>query len=152
LISCAEAMWGGVLKSKFSLNFLFLVAFVCQMLAGIVGIAVPIYANLLGASPLLIGLIGSAGGLIYSFMPLISGILCDKMRRNLFISASFFSYGASCLLYSLVQNPLMFIPIKILEWVSIANFWPAVESLIADLTPERLEDALKKLIYHGVQR
>jgi len=38
----------------------------------------------------------------------------------------------------------MFIPIKILEWISIAAFWPAVESLIADLTLEGLEDALKK--------
>ena len=138
-------MLGGTLKSaKFSLNFLFLAAFACQMLVGVVGIAVPIYANLLGASPLLVGLIGSAGGLIYSFMPLISGILCDKMGRKFFISASLFFYGAACLLYSLVQKPLMFIPIKILEWVSIANFWPSVESLIADLTPERLEDALKK--------
>jgi len=114
------------------------------MMVGIVGIAVPIYANLLGASPLLVGIIGSAGGLIYSFMPLISGILCDRMGRKSFISLSLFSYGASCLLYSLVQEPLMFILIKILEWVSVAAFWPAVESLIADSAFERLEDALKK--------
>jgi len=114
------------------------------MIVGVVGIAIPIYANMLGASPLLIGLIGSAGGLIYSFMPFVSGVLCDKIGRKFFISLSLLSYGASCLLYSLVQEPSMFIPIKILEWISVAAFWPAVESLIADSASERLEDTLKK--------
>jgi len=114
------------------------------MIIGVVSIAVPIYANLLGASLFLVGLIGSAGGLVYSFMPLVSGILCDRMGRKKFVSVSLFSYGASCLLYSLVQEPLMFIPIKILEWLSVAAFWPAVESLIADSALEGLEDALKK--------
>jgi len=114
------------------------------MIIGVVSIAVPIYANMLGASLFIVGLIGSAGGLMYSFMPLVSGILCDRMGRKFFISASLFFYGAACLLYSLVQEPLMLIPIKILEWVSIAAFWPAVESLIADSALEGLEDALKK--------
>lgn len=114
------------------------------MIVGVVSIAVPIYANMLGASLFLVGLIGSAGGLVYSFMPLVSGILCDRMGRKFFISVSLFSYGASCLLYSLVREPLMFIPIKILEWISVAAFWPAVESLIADSALEELEDALKK--------
>jgi len=126
------------------LSFIFLAAFAYQMIVGVVGIAVPIYANMLGASLFIVGIIGSAGGLVYSFMPLVSGILCDRIGRKLFISVSLFSYGVSCLLYSLVQEPLMFIPIKILEWISVATFWPAVESLIADSATEELEDALKK--------
>ena len=129
---------------RFSLSFIFLAAFAYQMIVGVVGIAVPIYANMLGASLFIVGIIGSAGGLVYSFMPLVSGILCDRIGRKLFISISLFSYGVSCLLYSLVQEPLMFIPIKILEWISVATFWPAVESLIADSATEELEDALKK--------
>jgi len=129
---------------KFSLSFIFLAAFAYQMIVGVVGIAVPIYANMLGASLFIVGIIGSAGGLVYSFMPLVSGILCDRIGRKLFISVSLFSYGVSCLLYSLVQEPLMLIPIKILEWISVATFWPAVESLIADSATEELEDALKK--------
>ena len=126
------------------MSFIFLAAFAYQMIVGVVGIAVPIYANMLGASLFIVGIIGSAGGLVYSFMPLVSGILCDRIGRKLFISVSLFSYGVSCLLYSLVQEPLMFIPIKILEWISVATFWPAVESLIADSATEELEDALKK--------
>jgi len=114
------------------------------MIVGVVGIAVPIYANMLGATLFIVGLIGSAGGLIYSFMPLVSGVLCDKVGRKIFISTSLLSYGLSCFLYSLIEEPLMLIPIKILEWTSIAAFWPAVESLIADSAHTRLEDALKR--------
>ena len=114
------------------------------MIVGVVGIAVPIYANMMGASLFLVGIIGSAGGLIYSFTPFISGLLCEKIGRKRFISASLFSYGLSCLLYSLVDEPLMLIPIKFLEWISVAAFWPSVESLIADSATGRLEDALKK--------
>jgi len=114
------------------------------MIVGVVSIAVPIYARMLGASLFLVGLIGSAGGLVYSFMPLVSGILCDKIGRKFFILVSSFTYGLSCLLYSLIREPLMLIPVKILEWISVAAFWPAVESLIADSALEGLEDALKK--------
>ena len=131
-------------SSELSLDFIFLAAFAYQMIIGIIGIAVPIYANMMGASLFLVGLIGSAGGAVYSFMPAISGILCDRMGRKIFISSSLFSYGAACLLYSLTEEPLMLIPIKILEWTSVATFWPSVESLIANSAHGRLEDALKK--------
>jgi len=114
------------------------------MISGAVGITVPIYANHLGASPFLVGLIGSAGGLIYSFMPLVSGILSDRLNRKAFVSVSLFSYGFSCLLYNLIEEPLMLILAKVLEWLSIAGFWPAIESLIADSAEVGLEETLKR--------
>jgi len=61
------------------------------MLAGVVGIAVPIYAKLQGASHFLVGLIGAAGGSIYSFMPFVSGRLSDRLNRKAFISGSLIS-------------------------------------------------------------
>jgi DHA1 family quinolone resistance protein-like MFS transporter len=129
---------------RISLGFLFLATFACQMLVGVNGIAVPIYTSLMEASPVLVGLIGSAGGAVYSFMPMVSGVLCDRLGRKTFISVSLFSYGFSSLLYSIVEDPVMMIPIKILEWISIAAFWPSVESLIADSAPANLEEALKR--------
>jgi len=127
-----------------SLKFLFAASFLCQMLMGAVGIAVPIYANRLNASSFLVGLIGSAGGLIYSFMPLISGVLCDRFKRKAFISASLLSYSLSCLLYSLVEQPYMLALIRVLECSSIAAFWPAMEALVADSAEVSLEETLKK--------
>jgi len=114
------------------------------MIMGVMGIAVPIYADLLGASPFLIGVIGAAGGLTYSFMPLIAGIFSDKLKRKVFISASVTSYGFSCIFYSLTDNPSMLIFIKALEWVSMAIFWPAIEASLADTGEESLEETLKK--------
>jgi MFS family permease len=114
------------------------------MTVGAVGISVPIYANRLGASPFFVGLIGSAGGLVYSFMPLVSGVLCDRLKRKAFISASLISYGFSCLLYNFTEEPFMLVFIKILEGLSVAAFWPAMESLIADSADVRLEEALRR--------
>ena len=118
--------------------------FTYQLVMGVVSLSVPIYASFLGASLLLVGIIGSVGGLIYSFMPLISGILCDKFGSKLFISSSLLLYGVSCGLYILSKKPLMLIPVKILEWISVAIFWPAVESYIAGTYSRGLGDALKR--------
>ncbi len=127
-----------------SLRFLFVTTFLGQMIMGVVGIAVPIYANLLGASPFLLGIIGTAGGLTYSFTPLVTGTLSDRLRRKAFIFTSMVSYGLSCLLYSFSKEPFGLILVKVLEWLSIATFWPALEALIADSSRDRLEEALKK--------
>jgi len=127
-----------------TLIFLLTSAFLMQMLTGIVGISVPIYAAELGASPLLLGFIGATGGLIYSFMPLVSGILSDKFNRKFFIFTSTFLYGLSCLLYSIVEDPYMLIPIKALEWVSVALFWPSVEALLTETSKIDVKETFRR--------
>ena len=129
---------------RLSHELIFIIVFTYQLVTGVVSLSVPIYASFMGASLLLVGIIGSVGGLIYSFMPLISGILCDRFGRKLFISSSLLLYGVSCGLYILSKKPLMLIPVKILEWVSVAIFWPAVESYIAGTYSRGLGDALKR--------
>jgi len=115
-----------------------------QMLTGIVGIAVPIYAAELGASPLLLGFIGATGGLIYSFMPLASGVLSDRFRKKTFVFTSTFLYGLSCLLYSIVEDPYMLIPVKALEWISVSLFWPSVEALLVEASEVNVEETLRR--------
>ena len=114
------------------------------MIVGAVSIGVPIYAAFLGASSLLVGIIGSAGGLIYCFLPFVSGKLCDRLNRKAMISASLLLYGCACVLYSLVDDVSLLVYVRILEWSSVAIFWPAVETLIADSGAVKLEDALRK--------
>jgi len=114
------------------------------MLIGVVGITVPIRARLQGASPFVVGLIGAAGGAIYSFMPFVYGKLSDRFNRKAFVVGSLISYGFSSLLYSLIEEPLLLVFIKILEWSSFAAFWPAAEALIADSSDLKLEEALKR--------
>lgn len=124
------------------LKFLFIVAFLGEATTGIVGIAIPIYANSLGASSLVLGIIGAAGGLIYTIVPLLSGILSDRLNRKPFIIASMVGSSASFILYSLTHDPFVFIFIKVLESLSSAIFWPAVEALISDSSQGKLEEAL----------
>jgi DHA1 family multidrug resistance protein-like MFS transporter len=131
-------------RQKASLKFLFLVSFTCQMITGAVSITVPIYANFLGASTLLVGIIGSAGGLIYSFLPFVSGKLCDRLNRKAMVSASLILYGCACLFYNFVDEASLLVYVRILEWTSVAIFWPATETLIADSGDMRLEDALTR--------
>lgn len=127
-----------------SLRFLFVSVFFMQMLTGVVGLTVPIYAASLGASPLLIGVIGATGGLTYSFMPLAAGMLSDKIRRKIFVLTAMILYGLSCGFYILTKNTTMLIPVKALEWVAVAIFWPSTEALITEFSGEKLEQNLKK--------
>ena len=114
------------------------------MIAGAVSITVPIYAESLKASTLLIGLIGSAGGLVYSFLPFVAGTLCDRIRRKIFIFASLTLYGCACLLYNFTEEASMLVFAKVLEWSSVAIFWPTVEALLADSGGLRLEETLRR--------
>ncbi len=131
-------------KLRVSNLFLFFDTFLYQMLLGMIGLTVPIYANMLGASTFLVGVIGSTGGLIYSFMPLVSGILCDRLRRKVFVSTALLFYGFLCILYISVEEPLFLALVKALESFSAAIFWPAIEALIADSAEDGLEKALKR--------
>jgi DHA1 family multidrug resistance protein-like MFS transporter len=129
---------------KGSLTFLFVVSFTCSMMVGAVTVTVPIYAASLKASPLLVGLIGSAGGLVHSFLPFVSGTLCDRMRKRIFVFAALTLYGCSCLLYNFTEEASMLVFVKVLEWSSIAIFWPAVEALLADSGELGLEETLRR--------
>jgi len=129
---------------KGSLTFLFVVSFTCQMMAGAVTVTVPIYAASLKASPLLVGIIGSAGGLVYSFLPFVAGTLCDRMRRKVFVFTALALYGCSCIMYSFAEDVSMLVFAKILEWSSVAIFWPAVEALLADSREFKLEETIRR--------
>ncbi|MEM2111704.1 MAG: MFS transporter [Candidatus Bathyarchaeia archaeon] len=120
------------------------ITFLFQLALGIVSLSVPIFAAFLGASPFLIGLIGSMGGLIYSFMPLILGAISDRFNRKILVSASILLYVVVCILYSLIKNPVLLLAVKLLEGISISAFWPSIESLITDSSSSSLQETVKK--------
>ncbi|MEM2522972.1 MAG: MFS transporter [Candidatus Bathyarchaeia archaeon] len=127
-----------------SLGFLLASCFMVQMLVGFVGLAVPIYAAGMGASPLLVGVIGAMGGLTYSFMPLVAGFLSDRVRRKSLLLAAMLVYGFACIIYLLTQTPDMLIPVKVVEWIAVATFWPSAEALLAELSQDRIERNLRR--------
>lgn len=124
-------------------NSLIALPFLFQMTTYIAGLTIPVYATLLGATPLIVGFIGAIGGALYSFMPAVSGMLSDRFGRKNFIALSTLLYSASCLLYSLVEDPYAFMPIKALESFSMALFWPSLEALLAETCQSDLERILR---------
>ncbi|MEM2768184.1 MAG: MFS transporter [Candidatus Bathyarchaeia archaeon] len=135
-----------------SLGFLLASCFMVQMLVGFVGLAVPIYAAGMGASPLLVGVIGAMGGLTYSFMPLVAGFLSDRVRRKSLLLAAMLVYGFACIIYLLTQTPDMLIPVKVVEWIAVATFWPSAEALLAELSQDRIERNLRRFNLSGARQ
>ncbi len=109
----------------------------------ILSFTVPIYAYMLGASPLLIGLIGGSGSLVYSLMPLLFGLISDRLGRKRLLVSSMFIHSFSAILYSSVYEPTLLIPIKVVEWLAAASFWPSVEALIVEASEKPIEKTLR---------
>ncbi|MBC7130022.1 MFS transporter, partial [Candidatus Bathyarchaeota archaeon] len=128
-----------------SLKCLLFSAFVVQLLMGIVGITTPIYAAKMGASQLLLGVIGAAGGLVYSFVPIAMGAVSDRIRRRKIpIVAAMLLYGTACFIYIFAKDPQILVPIKALELFSVAMFWPSIEALLTETGGENVERTLRK--------
>lgn len=131
-------------KMDRSLKCILSSVFLMQMIMGIVSITIPIYAASMGASQLLLGVIGAAGGLIYSFMPLAMGVVSDRIKRKTPIIGSMLLYGILCLTYILVNEPIMLVPLKAIELFAIAMFWPSVEALLVEVDNRTVEETLRK--------
>ncbi|MEM2459625.1 MAG: MFS transporter [Candidatus Bathyarchaeia archaeon] len=131
-------------KAARSLKCILCSVFLMQMVMGIVSITTPIYAASLGASQLLLGVIGAAGGLIYSFMPFAMGIISDKIRRRIPIIGSMLLYGVSCIIYILISEPLMLVPIKAIELLATAMFWPSIEAMLVEVDSRAVEETLRR--------
>ncbi len=131
--------------SAYSLNILYAASWTVQACVGLTGIAIPIYAYLLGASPFFLGLIGAAWGITYSIMPIIFGKLSDRLVRKRAMLTSMAFSALACILYILSQDFVTLIFIKLIEAVAQALFWPNVEAMIAEGVGEgSLEKALSK--------
>jgi len=131
--------------SAHSLNILYAASWTVQACVGLTGIAIPIYAYLLGASPFFLGLIGAAWGVTYSIMPIIFGKFSDRLFRKRAVLTSMAFYALACVLYALSQDFVTLIFIKLIEAASQALFWPNVEAMIAeDVGEGTLEKALSK--------
>jgi len=131
--------------SAYSLNILYAASWTVQACAGLIGIAVPIYAYLLGASPFFLGLIGAAGGITYSIMPIIFGKFSDRLVRKRAVLTSMAFSALACILYTLSQDFVTLIFIRLIEAASQALFWPSVEAMIAEgVGKGTLEKALSK--------
>ena len=107
-------------------------SFVFSALVALLVPIVPLLALRMGASQFEIGIIGSAGPLCYVPLALLSGVLADKFRRKGLLVMSSCLYAVTCAIYSTASAPLHLIAGRLMDGISAAMLWPAVEALLAD--------------------
>ena len=91
-----------------------LVAFMADLVAGIVVPTFSLYATSLDASLALVGALTGMAGFTSIFASLPIGILSDAQGRKSIIVGGMFLFALSSFLYTIVPNPLLLFPIRIL--------------------------------------
>jgi len=114
--------------------------FVINVGFGIIGPFMPIYAESLGATGILLGLIFSAFSLSQAlFMPL-TGRLSDALRRRkIFLITGLSIYGASSLGYVLSDTLYKLITVRFLHGIGSALVQPISMAYAGDIAPKGKE-------------
>ncbi len=102
--------------------------------AGGVGVlAVPLLATAWGASPGLLGYIGTAGGLGYVAMAAVAGPLSDRVGRTKLPLIGAVSISLLFFLYPWLPGPVYMVPLALIIGMAWGLLWPPMESWIADV-------------------
>jgi DHA1 family multidrug resistance protein-like MFS transporter len=108
-----------------------IIAFTGDFVLGILIISVPLYAYSIGATPLEIGLIGASVGILYCFGPLVMGSIADRIGYYNSIVIATLTGGIVSLSYTLVENPFVFIFMRLPEALFWSLLWPSVTAAFA---------------------
>lgn len=95
----------------------------------------PLYANALGATDSLLGLIAAVSplaGILFSF-PV--GVLSDRLGRRRLLVVSGIVFLVAPLFYLLVTDPLTLIPVRFFHGTATAILGPVVSAIIAERFP-----------------
>ncbi len=96
---------------------------------------VPLYARVIGADTVQVGIINSAFLLIAGIMSLPLGILSDRFGRKLFASIGLIVLSVTSFLLYFSKTPLQLIWIYLLFGMGLAAFGPTMMSFVADFSP-----------------
>ncbi len=114
-----------------SLLILYLATAGLQASMNMAFLALPIYALSVLLSPFEIGLIGASGGLTYSLTARLLGGLSDKYSKRVFVVLGSILQATAAGLYSLFSSTQYLLPLRIVQSLGLALFWPAIEAMIA---------------------
>lgn len=84
----------------------------------------------LGASNFEIGLVSGLGAITYTLVTPIIGIFSSRIKKKNLLYLSHLILSFSYILFSTVSSPLQLIPYNMLSTLSLAIFWPIIESML----------------------
>lgn len=106
------------------------VAFLADIMSGILGATFSLYAEDLGASVVFIGLLTSLTGLTALIGSIPIGVLSDRVGRGRVLAFGMTGFALSMALFALAPSPAFLIPGRLLLGASmVASFWIAAAYL-----------------------
>ena len=89
----------------------------------------------LNASVKLVGAVVAAFALVETFLKAVWGSVADRVGRRPLIVAGLLLSSVAPLLMSVLRNPLLFVPLRVIDGAGSSALWPAASAIMADKTP-----------------
>ncbi len=107
----------------------------------------PIYADKLGASGVVVGLIFSGFAISRGFLAPFTGRVSDSYGRKNLLLTGLGMFAVLSIVYALVKTPLMLGVVRFLQGFSSVLVTPIAQSYVGDITPEGREGSITNLFY-----
>ena len=102
------------------------VAFLCDVMSGIIIPTFSLYAKSLGASLVLVGALTTLSALIQLVISVPVGLLSDRVGRRKVLLLGLGSFGAAMVLFAVAPNAYALIPGRLLLGLAmVSTFWIA---------------------------
>jgi len=89
----------------------------------------------LNASVRLVGAVVAAFALVETFLKAGWGSVADRVGRRPLIVAGLLLSSVAPLLMSVLRNPVLFVPLRLIDGAGSSALWPAASAIMADKTP-----------------
>ena len=120
-------------------------AFLMDFAVGVAGLGVTELGILLGASPFVLGLMGTVGGTAYTLGCLCSGRLSDRYGRRRSVLAGCLLIISAWLVLSHSQTPWQIICLVPVGSLGMAMFWPPLQAWLAELSGDSRRELNRNL-------
>ncbi|MGC8663830.1 MAG: MFS transporter [Thermoplasmata archaeon] len=129
------------MKNK-KILLLFLISTLSQFPLSMIRFIIPIYAKNIGANLFILGMMGSAYGLVYILLAAYFGRISEKFGHRKMIFLGLLIYALVILIYPFIKDPFYLIFIRGGEAVGMAMVWPSIEAFSQFANGERLEHSI----------
>lgn len=89
----------------------------------------------LNASVKLVGAVVAAFALVETLLKAVWGSVADRVGRRPLIVAGLLLSSLAPLLMSVLRNPVLFVPLRLIDGAGSSALWPAASAIMADKTP-----------------
>ena len=111
-----------------------LVVFAADLVMGIIVPTFSLFATNMGASLALVGTLTGMSGIASIFASVPLGILSDRLGRKRVISAGMLFFALSSFLYTLVPDPVLLIPVRILASFGLVGVFMVGVAYVGDVS------------------